>query len=297
MAEKIKVACVGLNVVDCYEHQNKAYPGGNEFNVSIFARRLGAESAFIGCFGSDFYSGANYGIACSENVDLSHSRFYNDECGIAAVTLVNGDRVFIGGNHGGVTGRYPVCINEEDLSFLLKYDIVVSDRYSRMDSAEFKKIYDAGIPLAYDFGDEEVDRLAEAIFPYCRYAFFSCSHRGKEEILQLLKNACDLGASCCIATLGEKGAMAYMKEIGRPVSVAAREGTILDTMGAGDSFLAAFIVHVLREYKGNVGKKEELINCMESGVGFAAENCRFCGSIGLGLPYPIGNVKKSIQMK
>lgn len=286
MERTVKIACVGLNVVDCYEHQGLAYPGGNEFNVSIFARRLKADSAFIGCFGDDFYSGVNYATALQEGVDLSRCRFYSGEvCGMAAVTLLDGDRVFAGGNDGGVTGRHPVHLEPEDLAYLREFDLAVSDRYSRMPAREFEALHTAGLPLAFDFGDEALDEFTWRVLPLCRYAFFSSAGRTNQEVCRLLEDACRRGCSCAVATLGGKGAAALVNGQREPVFVPAPETAVVDTMGAGDSFLTAFL---LRACSCGQLTPQALTGAMRAGAAFASRNCTFYGSVGNAVPYPVG---------
>ncbi len=286
MERTVKIACVGLNVVDCYEHQGLAYPGGNEFNVSIYARWLHAGSAFLGCFGDDFYSGVNYATALREGVDLSRCRFYSGEvCGMAAVTLRDGDRVFAGGNNGGVTGRHPVHLEAEDLAYLREFDLTVSDRYSRMPAREFEALHAAGIPLAFDFGDEAPDDFTRRVLPLCRYAFFSCAGRPHREVFLLLEDACRRGCGCAVATLGGGGAAALEKGGREPVLVPALETAVVDTMGAGDSFLTAFL---LRACACERLTRPELTQAMAAGATFAARNCTFYGAVGNAVPYPVG---------
>ena len=49
----IRVIGIGDNVVDKYVHQSTYYPGGCSVNFSVFARKLGYESAFLGLLGRD----------------------------------------------------------------------------------------------------------------------------------------------------------------------------------------------------------------------------------------------------
>ena len=284
-------------MVDCYQNQGKAYPGGNEYNVSIFARRLGAQAAFIGCFGKDFYSGANYSLALQAGVDLSRCRHYPEECGMAMVTLEQGDRTFLGSNNGGVTGRHPVRLDEADLRFLEKYDITVSDRYSRMAPAEFAKLAAKGIPLAYDFGDEEPDELTWAVLPHCTVAFFSCSHRKDQEIDDRAQKGLAAGCRAVVMTMGARGARTYARGMDDPVCCAARVGPVLDTMGAGDSFLTAFLVTAIQKFALAPQGSGEWMECMQAGTQFAFENCGFYGSIGYGLPCPQDSEYQNIQFK
>ena len=43
-----RIACIGDNCVDFYDETGERYPGGNPVNVSVYFRRLGTPSSYIG---------------------------------------------------------------------------------------------------------------------------------------------------------------------------------------------------------------------------------------------------------
>ena len=49
----MKVLGIGDNVCDVYVHQKRMYPGGQALNIAVNAKMLGAESEFLGVFGTD----------------------------------------------------------------------------------------------------------------------------------------------------------------------------------------------------------------------------------------------------
>ncbi|KAB2865536.1 MAG: hypothetical protein F9K43_16945 [Bauldia sp.] len=49
----VRIAAFGDNDVDCYLSDGRMYPGGNCFNLSVFARRYGAGTAFVGAVAED----------------------------------------------------------------------------------------------------------------------------------------------------------------------------------------------------------------------------------------------------
>ena len=203
--------------------------------------------------------------------------------------------MFAGGNRGGVTARHPIELTELDLAFLQAHDITVSDRYSRMNAREFEKMHQNGVKLAYDFGDEELDELALKILPFCTYAFFSCSQRSEQQIGQLVQTAFLAGCRYVLATLGERGVRAYVQNAEDPFFCAAPKIQVLDTMGAGDSFLAAFLVEAAVRCGLKPCTKDDWMTCLWAGTRFASENCTYYGSIGRGLPYPVGGADKEVE--
>ena len=98
----IRVIGVGDNVVDKYMHTKTMYPGGNAFNFSAYASMLGASSSYMGVFGSDEAAQLVQATARELGIDTSHCRVEEGENGYAMITLVDGDRKFLGSNKGGV---------------------------------------------------------------------------------------------------------------------------------------------------------------------------------------------------
>ena len=49
----IKVIGIGDNVCDQYYPAKIMYPGGQAMNFSVYAKMLGAQSAYLGVFGKD----------------------------------------------------------------------------------------------------------------------------------------------------------------------------------------------------------------------------------------------------
>ena len=48
-----RIVAVGDNVVDCYHALDQMFPGGNCLNLSLFARRFGATTSYLGAIGQD----------------------------------------------------------------------------------------------------------------------------------------------------------------------------------------------------------------------------------------------------
>ena len=114
----MRVIGIGDNVCDKYEHLRLMFPGGQAANFAVYAGMLGAESAYMGVFKRDEV--AEHVIATLDELQVEHSRCrqYEGENGYARVTLVDGDRVFLGSNKGGVLKENPLNLDVEDLGIL-----------------------------------------------------------------------------------------------------------------------------------------------------------------------------------
>lgn len=84
------------------------------------------------------------------------------------------------------------------------------------------------------------------------------------------------GCEVCVATMGELGSIAIAEnEICsfQPAVVDA-----LDTLGAGDSFSAGFLMQWLRQNNSSTRRKLEV--CLREGAKLAAQTCMVHGAFG-----------------
>ncbi|WP_066304410.1 fructoselysine 6-kinase [Bacillus sp. FJAT-29814] len=280
----MKVIGVGDNVVDKYMYKKKMYPGGNALNFAVYAKQLGIEAAYLGVFGNDRAADHIIETLKALEVDISHCRQHEGENGFAAVDLVNGDRVFIGGNDGGVQKNFPVILSDEDLEYIKTFDIAHSSIYSDMDS-ELHKLKTSGVLVSYDFSSDYNDHLLKKNCPFIDVSLLSCGQLTEPDVENLLKQVYSYGSQLVIGTMGSRGAIVY-------------DGTSfyrqkphfvqpIDTLGAGDSFFTAFILHYLAGNKRNPASDHAVLltESLESGAKFAAQTCLVEGAFGYGIPF------------
>jgi len=271
---------VGLNMADIYVDEKIMYPGGNEVNVAVYARRLGFSSGFMGVFGSDEMAGNIESVLNKGNVDISNCRYVSGDTGIAVVRLVNGERTFSGGNNGGVTGSEPIRIKPEDIPYIQNYDVITTSRYGRLPVEEVINLCKIGRPVAYDFSAEEPE-LLEQIGRHLTYAVFSCADKDLPAAKDLLERSYSLGCPYSIATLGSEGSILYDgKEWYFQPAIPAN---VIDTMGAGDSFITAFLLYH-RKMLPQKSHAEAIRFAMKAGASFASETCEKKGAIGYEFP-------------
>lgn len=279
----IKVIGLGDNVVDKYEHIKTMYPGGNALNFASYAKKLGIESAFLGAFGSDSESEHVQNTINELGLDISRCRYFQGENGCARVTLENGDRVFLGSNSGGVLRENGLNLTEDDLEYIKSFDLLHAGLYGYTEP-ELDKIKQLNIPISFDFSDDFTMEEVERIAPKVDFSFFSCSHLKTDEMLNLMMKVFKLGSKVVLVTMGEKGALLYDGDkfyAQEPELVEA-----IDTMGAGDSFITAFLVNYISKVKENKLDKETIIKeSLNEGAIFSAKTCLIEGSFGYGKKY------------
>ena len=273
----LRVIGVGDNVVDKYFHLKKMFPGGNALNFSVYARQAGATAAYIGIFGTDEAAKHIISVLNEIGVDISHCKQFEGENGFAGVNLVDGDRVFVGGNKGGIASKVDLVLSESDLEYISSFDIVHSSCYSFIEK-ELPKLKATGVPVSYDFSNRTEDEYLRLVCPYVDYSFMSCSHLPVEETKKKLELALELGNRLSLATRGAEGAILfdgrdYMTYV--PEKVKA-----VDTLGAGDSFITGFLLHLAANHFDH--NSEVLGEALSLGGKAAAKTCMVMGAFGYG---------------
>ena len=254
MKDTIKLAAVGDNCIDLYDQTGDAYPGGNPVNVAVYTVRLGGKASYTGVVGNDKYGDLMRRAVADKGVDVSHLRTEPGSTALSHVTLVDGDRVF-GDYEEGVMERFR--LTDGDMDFLCGHDLVVSGLWGRVEN-DLPRLRARGVPVAFDCADRPEDPAAETALPYVDYAFFSYD-KDDDYIREFMRRTKAKGAGCVIAMLGEHGSLAYDGQ--RFYHQAAENVPVVNTVGAGDSYIAAFT------YGVSLG--ESIPQCMARGKALA----------------------------
>lgn len=270
----MKLIAVGDNVTDCYVDEGVYYPGGNAVNVAVNCKRNGAERVnYLGVFGDD--ENAEWIRQClsEEGVGTERSRKVYGSSGKPRVYLRDGDRVFGAGPRDTCQHLYRIRIVPEDIELIRAFDICHTSCYSNLEY-ELPEIA-AVCGLSFDFSDKRDEAYLRRVCPHLQYAFFSGSDLGEAECRALLKLAHALGTKIAGVTRGGAGALFYD---GREFyEQGVKKVEAVDTMGAGDSFIAGFLTHYADH------------GDMRAALGYAAERaaltCTQPG--GFGHPHPM----------
>ena len=285
MAEyDVKVLGFGDNVVDKYEHIKTMYPGGNAVNFAVYSKMFGAKrSAYMGYFGDDMEAKHVISCLCEEGIETIKCRQLVGENGCARVTVKDNDRIFLGSNEGGIRGQTSFVLDRFDIEYINGFDLVHSGNYC-FTERQLPKIKAAGIPISFDFSDDSTDEYYADIAPLVDYAFMSCSGMDESKIHERLQKLAGYGVKVAIATLGSGGSIAFD---GKQFYVQKAHPVehIVDTMGAGDSFLTSFLVSYTQKVKDKSAVQGTVKECMEKAAVFASKVCGLAGSWGHGKVY------------
>lgn len=247
-----RIATVGDNCMDVYENTGKAYPGGNPVNVAVYFARMGGEASYVGIVGDDEYGRQMVDAIAGRGVDVSHVRTEHGSTALTHVELIDGERV-MGDYEEGVMANF--SLRPEDIEFLGEQDIVVSALWGES-QRYFPEIRERGACIAYDAAIRPWDPAAQQAIPYVDYLFFSVENGDTPENREQMKRLYDMGPELIVMTMGSAGSLAYMGEEFVHGDVVPCD--VVDTMGAGDSYIAGFLMGVCRG--------EDLRTCMRLGA-------------------------------
>ena len=262
---------IGDNVVDFYLDRNEFFPGGNALNVAVLAKRFGLDDAgYIGIVGNDVEGGHVLASLAAEHVWSERVRQAYGENGKAIVHLdEKGDRVFLRSNKGGIQKRLSLRMEEADLEAVERYGHVHSSLFSNLEH-ELPKIRERAQSVSFDFSWRHEMDYVKSIAPHITTAFFSGSALNDGEIDDLIDTVHQLGVSTVGVTRGSDGAF-WMVD-GKRYRQGIKPTTVIDTLGAGDSFIAGYISSILM---GNAVEE-----ALDQAATFAAKTCTVFGAFG-----------------
>ena len=283
MTYDVSILGFGDNVVDKYQHISTMYPGGNCVNVAVYARQNGAKRcAYLGYFGNDKEAAHVIYALEQEQVETIRCRQLSGENGCSYNTIIDGDRVFLHSNEGGIRGKTPYVLDCFDLRYAKEFDVVHSGNYS-FTEAELPKLHAAGVKVSFDFSDDSDAAYYQRVAPSVDYAF--CSVDGDDEQVKAhLEWVASLGPELVCASRGAQGCMLYDGQRFYAQSAVPLE-TVVDTMGAGDSLIASFLVAYTDQIKKSVEKSDAITQALKTGAAFAATVCQTEGAFGYGAKY------------
>ena len=278
----IRMIGVGDNVVDRYPQRGVLYPGGNSINFAVYGKQLGHETAYMGVLADDREGEIIQSALKSLGVDIAQSAFVHGETGRCTTTLTDGDRCITDDNDFGAVKSQPLQLTPERLDYIANFHVAHSSCYSFIEN-QLHLIRERGVPVVYDFSDVWTEKDFDQICPNIDIAFFSGKKLPDETLHTLLKKTVSLGCSLAISTIGRRGAVVddgtrfYTKAPYNP------QGKVVDTLGAGDSFLTGFIstyYEGLERYRSLCGTLDQPCTTPEDDLDYRAQLIEYAMSEG-----------------
>ncbi|MCW5219798.1 fructoselysine 6-kinase [Verminephrobacter aporrectodeae subsp. tuberculatae] len=223
---RAKLVAIGDNCLDAFVNKNVLTVGGNALNVAVYWRRAGWDAGYFGAVGRDPEGDLLLTEIAAAGLDPEH---VERRCGDTAVTLL--------------------CDDAGERRFLLEafgvgaHYMPSPQRYAQAAAADW-------VHLGTNANPELVRRLVADAVPFSIDLstaplalpldgvplVFGSAKEPVEPLLAALRAA---GARQVVLTCGRAGA--YFHDGTRLRHVAAVPVEVVDTCGAGDSFIAAFL--------------------------------------------------------
>ncbi|RWC26667.1 PfkB family carbohydrate kinase [Mesorhizobium sp.] len=274
----VKIAAMGDNVVDCYLARGEMYPGGNCLNVSVYVSRFGGRSAYVGAIAKDRAGDLIQAALTSERVDVTRLRRLEGSTAYCLIGHRNADRVFLDFDLG-VSMFAPT---QEDLDFLSGFQAVHIGQSSGLDpwvAAMSDKTL-----LSYDFSTRRDPEHRREIAPYCYLASVSGDGLDDKELGAIASELLACGSKWVLVTRGRSGAVLHRGLVS--YRTPARLVEPVDTLGAGDTFIARTLFGLL--------KQEAPRDILRHAAEAAAATCQYYGAIGHATAIDIGKTTPEV---
>ena len=259
------IVCLGDNCIDRYlSPVDRILIGGSVLNVAVALARRGLPATYLGAVGADQAGRAVLAALAAQGVDAN--RVLAEEGQATAVTEIaleaGGERRFL---HESYAIHEAYAPSEGDWEFLACARHVHASRLPRHLERLLALGRDA-VSLSYDFSAQELpprlDGLELAFVPQEQLPPGADPAESARELVER-------GAMCAVITLGAEGSLAATTTESVVVD-AVPLASLVDTCGAGDAFIAAFI--------GSYLAREPLGVCLQEGAAAGAEACSILGA-------------------
>lgn len=244
--------------------------GGKGANQASMIRSLVDSVVFCGAVGDDIYAEKVMGHFKKLGISHEFIKHKKGNTGLAMIQLVSGDNAIA--VIPGVNNK----INKEDIDDFIDSNgdlkIIVLQLEINYDAIEYivNKCSSLGITIilnpapAREISKAILDKI-DYLIPNESEAQFLFKTDNYYEIVEEYKGK-------VLITLGEKGVIFWDKYENVPKIIPAHEINVVDTTGAGDSFVAGFSVGIL--------KNKDIKDCIELGITLASLTCESMGAQG-----------------
>jgi sugar/nucleoside kinase (ribokinase family) len=257
-------------------------PGGSGTNVIVQLARLGAKCGYVAAIAKDKYGLDIMENLSSEQVDIQCMEVWEKGTTLHTEIVIdrNGDK-FIMLDMGDVFGK--LDLTEEQLNYIKKAGVLYTDlcpgkpamkavSAARKNGVKTAFNLQTGLETMKGLGVMREDILYCLkdidVFAPCQQGLYELTGtRDLDECCRYLRNYTD---AILLFTLGSKGSVAYDAD-GKKYETPARKVKVVDTTGAGDSYMGGFL------YSFYI-RKETLTFAMNFASACAAYTCSGLGA-------------------
>jgi fructoselysine 6-kinase len=234
--------CVGDNCIDHYvEPVEAVFSGGNAVNVAVYLQRSGIPTAYVGAIGSDPDGEQLLSDLARQEVDVSHVHVFPGKTAFTRVRLgKGGDREFLHEDIGVQLGFTP---SGEDFDFICQHRLVHNTWMGQTEDLLPRFKQQAGLLVSFDYGERYSLEFVERTIPFVDVAFFSSPEDAAQDAEGLAREMRRRGPGLVAVTCGSLGSVLFD---GKTVFQPAYPVEVVDTLGAGDTYIGTFLGHWLQ---------------------------------------------------
>ena len=243
----LKFTSIGDCCVDLYPQLNKYFLGGSAFNVCLSAQELKAKTTLVSAVGTDSWS-KKYFTVC-QKLQIN-SQFLTSFPGKTSHVAINLDQ-----HHSPIFSQWQLGalkkfkLNPAHQKFLstqaaahctaIKPLKLILKKFCQMNLPGVLKSADFDGDTPYSFSIQDIPQY----LPGLNLVSKSLSPSNTSS-LNFLKNLAIKQNKMILVTLGSRGSQVFTKN--KDFFQPAIKTKAADTTGAGDAYLAAFIIHYLK---------------------------------------------------
>jgi fructokinase len=269
----------------------QGYEGGSPMNVTIAAARLGGEVGFAGQISSDLFGKAIRSYLVANKVDTSYLLEHPAPSTLAFVAEIDGQAHFTFMSNGAANTLYnpqPRPTFPETVRFIQFGSISLLVEPTSSSIVDIIKNHRDKVSIVLDPNVRPSVTPDKNAFMKSLESWISLAHILKISSQDLdwlypnkpyenaAKKYLGLGAPFVLITDGNKGVTLYRKNQ-LPLHVSAPKVTVVDTVGAGDTFTGSLMVALL-EYPDLTLSDDEWKKVLSFATHAAAFNCTRAGA-------------------
>lgn len=251
MNAKKHIAFIGDLTIDTYVQSGEIRLGGAALNGAIWARKLGAKPSVVTTVGKDMPSKEILKKLKKEHISKTHLQIRHGKTSSIEINVnEKGERSY-GVWDPGTLARYH--LRGKDIAYLSGMDAIVVTIYPQFVHIldELRAVKQVGMNtspyIVVNFGDlKEFHRdlsVVKDVLSYADLCVFGLHETQDSELISKLEELAHAHARHILITLADQGSRVYAG--GTVYSEPAKQVQVVDTTGAGDAFLSAFLVQYL----------------------------------------------------
>jgi len=253
-----RLIAVGDNCLDVYVTRNILAVGGNALNVAAHWRHLGAHGRYFGAVGQDEEADIILKAVARAGLDAGDVEIIEGATALSLIVHEGGERRFLLESLGVGENYFPGESHYQDLTCC---DFVHLGTHPNLQLLQ--RLGQDRVPFSIDLSNHAFHHLdlsaSELVF---------ASGGEVQSISSLIEKIKQRGGKKILITCGAEGA--HYHEGGQSFYSPARNIDVIDSCGAGDSFLACFVLS--RFFKGL-----DVPAALDAATSHAAKTCTHQG--------------------